>query len=156
MQYKNDKWASAQREFNNPRICFWAAKRENLITRKYQRLQYLSLWSFQMSHFCRVFSFSFDKKKRFTWLKSFLFSNYTMYMCTMKHLTFWIFMFSVWWSLDSFILASRIDKIIISNIYYIVKWYFKQYKSWYAYSNKHAQKLFLFFHYTTFRFGIWT
>ena len=30
----------AQREFNNPRICFWAAKREKLITRKYQRLQY--------------------------------------------------------------------------------------------------------------------
>ena len=40
VQYKNDKWASAQREFNNPRICFWAAKREKLITRKYQRLQY--------------------------------------------------------------------------------------------------------------------
>ena len=32
--------ASAQREFNNPRICFWAAKREKLITQKYQRLQY--------------------------------------------------------------------------------------------------------------------
>ena len=28
------KWASAQREFNNPQICFWAAKRENLVTRK--------------------------------------------------------------------------------------------------------------------------
>ena len=40
VQYKNYKWASAQREFNNPRICFWAAKREKLITRKYQRLQY--------------------------------------------------------------------------------------------------------------------
>ena len=40
VQYKNDKWAPAQREFNNPRICFWAAKREKLITRKYQRLQY--------------------------------------------------------------------------------------------------------------------
>ena len=37
VQYKNDKWASAQREFNNPRICFWAAKREKLITQKYQR-----------------------------------------------------------------------------------------------------------------------
>ena len=41
VQYKNDKWASAQREFNNPRICFWAAKREKLIPRKYQSLQYL-------------------------------------------------------------------------------------------------------------------
>ena len=41
VQYKNDKWASAQREFNNSRICFWAAKREKLIPRKYQRLQYL-------------------------------------------------------------------------------------------------------------------
>ena len=41
VQYKNDKWASAQREFNNPRIRFWAAKREKLITRKYQRLQYM-------------------------------------------------------------------------------------------------------------------
>ena len=41
VQYKNDKWASVQREFNNPRICFWAAKREKLITRKYQRLQYV-------------------------------------------------------------------------------------------------------------------
>ena len=41
VQYKNDKWASAQREFNNPRICFWAAKREKLIPRKYQRLQYV-------------------------------------------------------------------------------------------------------------------
>ena len=41
VQYKNDKWASAQREFNNPRICFWAAKHEKLITRKYQRLQYM-------------------------------------------------------------------------------------------------------------------
>ena len=40
VQYKNDKWASAQREFNNPRICIWAAKREKLIMRKYQRLQY--------------------------------------------------------------------------------------------------------------------
>ena len=28
VQYKNYKWASAQREFNNPRICFCAAKRE--------------------------------------------------------------------------------------------------------------------------------
>ena len=26
VQYKNDKWASAQREINNPRICFWAAQ----------------------------------------------------------------------------------------------------------------------------------
>ena len=34
VQYKNDKWASAQREFNNPRICFWAAKREKLIAQK--------------------------------------------------------------------------------------------------------------------------
>ena len=34
VQYQNDKWASAQREFNNPQICFWAAKRENLVTRK--------------------------------------------------------------------------------------------------------------------------
>ena len=34
VQYKNDKWASAEREFNNPRICFWAAKREKLIARK--------------------------------------------------------------------------------------------------------------------------
>ena len=42
MQYKNDKWASAQREFNNPRICVWAAKREKLITRKYQHLQYVT------------------------------------------------------------------------------------------------------------------
>ena len=39
VQYKNDKWASAQREFNL-RICFWAAKRAKLIPRKYQRLQY--------------------------------------------------------------------------------------------------------------------
>ena len=31
VQYKNDKWASAKREFNNPRICFCAAKREKLI-----------------------------------------------------------------------------------------------------------------------------
>ena len=30
VQYKNDKWASTQREFNNPRICFWAAKREKI------------------------------------------------------------------------------------------------------------------------------
>ena len=42
VQYKNDKWASAQREFNNPRIWFWAAKREKLITQKYQRLQYIT------------------------------------------------------------------------------------------------------------------
>ena len=41
VQYKNDKWASAQREFNNPRIWFWASNREKFITRKYQRLQYL-------------------------------------------------------------------------------------------------------------------
>ena len=36
VQYKNDhdKWASAQREFNNPQICFWAAKREKLIAQK--------------------------------------------------------------------------------------------------------------------------
>ena len=33
VQYKNDKWASAQRKFNNPRICFCAAKREKLIPR---------------------------------------------------------------------------------------------------------------------------
>ena len=33
VQYKNDKWASAKREFNNPRICFCAAKREKLIPR---------------------------------------------------------------------------------------------------------------------------
>ena len=45
VQYKNDKWASAQREFNNPRICFWAAKREKLITRKYQRLVVVSSWN---------------------------------------------------------------------------------------------------------------
>ena len=31
VQYKNYKWASATREFNNPRICFCAAKREKLI-----------------------------------------------------------------------------------------------------------------------------
>ena len=31
VQYKNDKWASVKREFNNPQICFCAAKRENLI-----------------------------------------------------------------------------------------------------------------------------
>ena len=41
VQYKNDKWAFAQREFNKPRICFWAANREKLIPRKYQRLQYI-------------------------------------------------------------------------------------------------------------------
>ena len=40
VQYKNAKMTSAQREFNNPRIRFWAAKREKLILRKYQRLQY--------------------------------------------------------------------------------------------------------------------
>ena len=34
VQYKIDKWASAQREINNPRICFSAAKREKLIPRK--------------------------------------------------------------------------------------------------------------------------
>ena len=33
VQYTNDKWASAKREFNNLRICFCAAKREKLITR---------------------------------------------------------------------------------------------------------------------------
>ena len=33
VQYKNDKWASAKREFNNPRICFCAAKHEKLIPR---------------------------------------------------------------------------------------------------------------------------
>ena len=47
VQYKNDKWASAHREFNNPRICFWAAKREKLILRKYQRLQYKVLSPYQ-------------------------------------------------------------------------------------------------------------
>ena len=31
VKYKNDKWASAQREFNNLRIRFCAAKREKLI-----------------------------------------------------------------------------------------------------------------------------
>ena len=41
VQYKNDKRASAQREFYHPLICFWAAKRKKLIPRKYQRLQYL-------------------------------------------------------------------------------------------------------------------
>ena len=34
VQYKNIKWLSAQREFNNPRICFCAAKREKLIPPK--------------------------------------------------------------------------------------------------------------------------
>ena len=32
-QYKNIKWASAQREFNNLRICFCAAKHEKSIPR---------------------------------------------------------------------------------------------------------------------------
>ena len=58
VQYKNDKWASAQREFNNPRICFWAAKREKLITRKYQRLQYVqvkcNLWIVNLQYFERI------------------------------------------------------------------------------------------------------
>ena len=31
VQYKNEKWASAKREFNNPRLRFCAAKREKLI-----------------------------------------------------------------------------------------------------------------------------
>ena len=39
VQYKNDKWASAKREFNKPRICFCAAKREKLIPQNEQRLQ---------------------------------------------------------------------------------------------------------------------
>ena len=33
VQYKSDKWASAKREFNNPRICFCTTKREKLIPR---------------------------------------------------------------------------------------------------------------------------
>ena len=40
VQYKNDKWASAQREFNNPRTMVLSLQNaKNLITRKYQRLQ---------------------------------------------------------------------------------------------------------------------
>ena len=34
VQYKDDKWASAQREFNNQQIGFGAAKREKLIPQK--------------------------------------------------------------------------------------------------------------------------
>ena len=31
VEYKHVKWASAQREFNNPQICFCATKHEKLI-----------------------------------------------------------------------------------------------------------------------------
>ena len=34
LQYKNDKWVSVKHKFNNPRICFCAAKREILIPGK--------------------------------------------------------------------------------------------------------------------------
>ena len=65
VQYKNDKWASAQREFNNPRICFCAAKREKIYPAKITAFTVLlfvftfgfqivynflsSLWKFQTS-----------------------------------------------------------------------------------------------------------
>ena len=44
VQYKNDKWAPAQREFNNPRICFWAAKRENM--KAFTVLPNVKIWNY--------------------------------------------------------------------------------------------------------------
>ena len=39
VQYKNDKWASAQREFKQPANIFLSCQTQKINPRKYQRLQ---------------------------------------------------------------------------------------------------------------------